>query len=129
MIGPLCRRYLLNSLLWSLAFIALLVVAKRGLQVLPAESGWRLPLALLPLLPALAGIAIEARWLSRLDELQQRIALIALVCGGYAVLSVCIGAWILERLAGVPRISPLIVLLNFSAFSALGWWLAARRYR
>jgi hypothetical protein len=129
MIGPLCRRYLLISLLWSLAFIALLWMVKHSLPLLRPGSPWRLPLAVLPAIPVLAGLAAEARWLRRLDELQQRIALIGLVCGGYAVMGICISAWILERLADVPRLSPLVIFLCFSGFTVLGGWLAARHYR
>jgi hypothetical protein len=61
-------------LLWSAAYIG----ARFALEALPAESGWRVPIALLPI-PIFAVVLWNvARLIRSLDELQRRIHLEAL---------------------------------------------------
>jgi len=123
------RRYLLVQGFWSLLFLVLTYAVVQALRAMPDTSPWRLPIAVIPAIAPVGAMIFEMMYLRRLDELQQRIALIALVPGTYAAMSLCVGAWLLERLAGIPRLSPMAIFLTFAAVSGITWIAASRQYR
>lgn len=123
------RVHLIGNVLWILAFLALVMLARTQATALAAGSRERIVLALLPAAPLLAGVLLEIRYLLRLDELQLRIWLFALIGGTYCSMSVALVAWLLESLAGLPRIAPYTLFLVFAVTTWLGYFVARWRYR
>ncbi len=123
------RIQIVGSLVAIAAFVALVALARHRIPQLATDDPQRLLLALAPAVPMLTGIGLEIRYLLRLDELQLRIAIGALVAGSYCGISVGLVAFLLEELAGVPRLSPAVICGVFGVATWLGWLLARLRYR
>lgn len=124
---PASRTYLLEFGGAMLAYIILLPLSLHLNEANPTAP-WRVPVALLPVIPVALSFWAVLRYVGRLDEMQRRIQFEALVAavGATIVLTFAYGA--LENL-GLPSlnlmgITPLIVVLW-----SLGLVLANRRYR
>ena len=89
---------------------------------------WRVPLALLPVIPPLFGLRAFLRFLRQMDELQRRIQLEAIGFSFGATLVIAITIGFLEN-AGVPRPSWVFVTPLMIALWGVGAGLAARRYQ
>jgi hypothetical protein len=89
---------------------------------------WRVPVALLPMLPLLFGLRAVMRFVTKLDELQQRIQLHAITFAAIMTGFITFGASMLE-IADIP---PLPLVWVFPIMIAI-WGLAlpyfSRRYR
>jgi hypothetical protein len=93
-----------------------------------SDSPWRFAISLLPVLPVLFLIASITRYLSGIDELQQRIQLqaIGFAAGATGLLTFAYG---FLELVGFPRFSTLLVFPMLVMLWGLGLWYFSRRYR
>ncbi len=92
------------------------------------ESAWRIPLAVLPVLPVAFGLRAFIRFLGQLDELQQRVQLSAIAFGAGMTAMLTFTYGFLE-VAGFPPISVLWVLPMLVILWGFGMVLAVRRYQ
>lgn len=112
-----------------LIYIGVVIATAAGIRHLPEGSPWRFP-AMLPLgAAAFTAFWIELRQLRRFDEMQRAIYLEASLGALWAVTAVVIGAWFMERLGDMPRLSPLWYLVALGVGFVLGYWKASRRFR
>lgn len=121
------RSYVVEFLGAMVAYVVCLIVSLLLLQG-NHDAPWRVPVALLPVVPAVFAVAAFVRYLGRTDELQRRIQLegLGLSFGVTAILTFAYG--FLENV-GFPPISLLWVLPLMVALWGIGTGLAARRYR
>lgn len=126
--SPAARRYTFEFLLAMIGYALLLVVSV--LLIDEAQPLWlRAALALLPVLPLALAMRAHLRYLTRLDELQQRIQLQASAfAAGVTGLSTFAYGLLVEN-AGLPPLSliwvfPLMIMLWGLATAVLNW-----RYR
>ena len=89
---------------------------------------FRIPLVLVPLIPAAFALRAYLRFLSRMDELGQRIQLEALAIGFGAAGMLTFAYGFLEH-AGFPRLSYVWVFPLMIALWGIGGAIATRRYR
>jgi hypothetical protein len=91
------------------------------------ESPWRIPAALLPILPIGMGLAVFLRFFGKMDELQKRIQLDALAFsfGATGLLSFTYG---LLQNAGLPQVSFIAVFPVMLVLWGLGYFIATQRY-
>lgn len=94
-----------------------------------AIGWWRTPLALAPMLPAVAMLIVVVRQLGRLDEFQRRVEFeaLAFAFGGTAIAT--FGYGFLETDAGYPHLSWLFVWPVMAALWLTGLAAAQWRYR
>ena len=121
------RRYFGELTLAIAAYAIALIISNVLLRMFP-ESGLRVPLALLPMIPACAVPLVIVRLLGRIDELQRRIQLEAFgfACAGTAVVTFAYG--FLETV-GFPRLSWFFIWPLMCLFWGAGCFWANRRYR
>jgi hypothetical protein len=75
------RKYVIESAIWIVAFVAAIKFAQWLAELWPADSPLR-PLAIVPAVLALcAGMWVELRQVVRMDELQRHIYLVATMTG------------------------------------------------
>jgi hypothetical protein len=123
------RRYWRESGIWFVIYLGLVLLTASAIRQLPEDSVWRYP-AMLPLVAAaLALFWIELRQLRRFDELQRAIYLEASLAALWLTMAIAIGAFLLEELGGLPRISPVYLLLSLLVGFLVGYFNARRRYR
>ena len=125
------RRWIPYYLEFAAALVAygiFLVVSIAALKALPADSGWRIPLALLPMLPAAGVVAAVVRQLGRVDELQRRQLLESLSIAFAGSALVTFGYGFLENI-GFPHISWFFVWTVMGALWAVGSFVTYLRYR
>ena len=89
---------------------------------------YRIPLALLPIVPAGFALVAYLRFLGRMDELGRRIQLEALAIGFGAAGMLTFAYGFLEN-AGFPQLSYLWVFPLMIALWGVGGAVTARRYR
>jgi hypothetical protein len=110
-----------------LFYIAVLFVSVRVLQS-PGASSWRIPAALLPIIPIILGLMAFLRFFSAMDELQKRIQLYALAFsfGATGLLTFSYG---LLQNAGLPQVSFIAVFPSMIALWGVGSIIASWRYQ
>ncbi len=108
------RRFLRD---FSLAMAAYAGAALLGRRLLPlaGETWWRVPAAVLPVLPMVPAVYIFLRYLNAIDELQQKIQLNAIGFSASLTGLLTLAVGFLEN-AGLPRppwtfVFPLMVAL------------------
>lgn len=123
------RRYWAEYLIWFLVFVGTIALSRLASERLPAESPLRLASLVPPALAVLGGFWVELRNLRRIDELQRTMYLESLLYGMVATVLFCALAFLLETMIGLPRVSPMwvIVVNGVGCLVGLGvsWW----RYR
>jgi hypothetical protein len=110
------------------AYVVFLFASITALKALPADSGWRVPIALLPMLPAAGVVVAVVRQLGRMDELQRRQLLesLSIAFAGSALVTFCYG--FLENI-GFPHISWFFVWGVMGALWLVGSAVTHLRYR
>ena len=93
-----------------------------------AGSGWRVPLALAPMVPVVFVLFAFVRYFGRIDELQRRVQLeaLAFAFGGTALLTFSYG---FLQLVGFPQVSWFFVWPIMAVLWMAGKARADRRYR
>lgn len=125
------RRYLGEFLPAMLGYVLAVPVSLLLLLNVPMASALKVPVALLPMLPALLALRAVLRHLRRLDELERRVQVEAI---GVASLLVGMGTFALGFLQNVQLLPapPGLMLWVFPAMIAV-WGVAVavitRRYR
>jgi hypothetical protein len=109
------------------AYVVVLLVSLELLRAFP-HSGWRIPLALAPVVPTLFALAAFMRFLGRMDELQRRIQLQA-IGFGFGATAILTFAYGFLQLVGFPPISWLFILPLMVVLWGLGAAVAAWKYR
>ena len=130
-IETLHRRWIPYYVEFALAMIAygiFLFVSIAALKTLPVSSGWRIPIALLPMLPAAGVVAAVVRQVGRVDELQRRQLLESLSIAFAGSALVTFGYGFLENI-GFPHISWFFVWTVMGALWLAGTLVTYLRYR
>lgn len=111
------------------AYGVVLAVVIPLLNGMDPGSGWRVPLALLPMVPLVLALLAFVRYLGRMDELQRRIQLEAFsfAFGGTALLT--FGYGFLQSLADFPQLSWFFVWPVMAVLWMAGKARADRQYR
>ena len=120
-------RYLKRMGLALLVYTAVLAASGAFTSAYP-DSVWRFPVAVTPMAPFLYGIAANVRYLSMVDEFQQRMKLeaLAIAFGSTAAITFCYG--FLEHV-GLPHINWWWVWPVMGTSWILGSIYTERRYR
>src|SRR5258705_9682350 len=84
--------------LGMLAYLMVLVGSVTVLEANPGDAGWRLAVAVLPVVPAAVTVWVVVRALGRLDEMQKRIQVQAF---GFAIVSTALITFAYGFLEGV----------------------------
>lgn len=121
------RRYLAEFLAAMAAYTLAVFASSLWLRAHPA-SGWRVPVALVPLVPIVAALWAWVRMFRRMDELYRRIQLeaLALAFGGTALLVIAYG---FLEVAGFPRLTVWWVWAVMATLWFVGLMVARLRYR
>src|SRR5947209_387056 len=109
------------------AYVVLLPASILVLQAGPATAWWRIPIALVPVVPAAFMLLAFMRFFARLDELQRRIHLEGLAFGFGATALLTFSYGFLEGV-GFPQISWVFIFPLMIALWSLGAAVAGRRY-
>jgi hypothetical protein len=128
---PLNRRWVPYYVEFAGALVAygvFLFVSITVLKTLPADSIWRIPIALLPMLPAAGVVAAVVRQLGRVDELQRRQLLESLSIAFAGSALATFGYGFLENI-GFPHISWFFVWTVMGALWLVGSFVTYLRYR
>lgn len=117
-----------RELILAITLYALLLVGAIWFINGNPTSPWRIPVVLLPMLPALFIPIVIVRQLRRMDELQRQIQLeaLAFAFAGSAVLT--FGYGFLE-LVGAPAMGGFVVWPLMAALWVIGIGIASRRFR
>ena len=123
------RRYLLEFGGALLAYAIVLAVAISLVTTTSSDSVWRVPLALLPMVPLVFALFAFVRYMSRVDELQRRIQLeaLAFAFGGTALLT--FGYGFLQSIAGYPQVNWFVVWPVMAVLWLAGKARADRKYK
>ena len=120
------KRYAREFIIAMIAYGIVIIISRLTLNN-TGESPWRFVLALLPLIPVLFLITGFIRYLSGIDELQQRIQLqaIGLAAGTTGLLTFAYGFLELE---GFPSLSTFFIFPLMIMLWGLGLAFFSRRY-
>jgi hypothetical protein len=121
------KAYLRNFLIAVGIYILLVILSVDLLERTP-EVSWRFLIALLPMLPLIFGFRSFLRYLTSMDELQQRIQLQALGFAAGATGMITLTYGFLEN-AGLPRLSMLWVFPLISFLWGGASFILTRRYQ
>ena len=128
MVKTAARQYLREFFTAMAAYVVAVILSITIIVNSSASAWWRIPLALLPIIPAIFGIIAYMRFVNRMDELQRRIQFegIAFAFGVAGILTFSYG--FLENV-GFPHINMLWVFPFMIALWGIGTAIAARRYQ
>jgi hypothetical protein len=110
-----------------IAYTVIIIVSRLLLNNL-GDSLWRFPIALLPVIPIIILILAFMRYLSAIDELQQKIQLqaIGFAAGTTGLLTFAYG---FLELAGFPRFSTFFIFPMMIMLWGIGLSYFSRRYQ
>ncbi len=120
-------RYLIEMIAVFVLYSVLLLLSLRWLSAHPINP-WRIPVALIPMLPSLLIVVAVVRYLRRVDELQRQIQLEALGFAFAGTAIITFGYGFLEGV-GFPRVSAFVVWPIMGTLWLLGTVVFSRRYR
>lgn len=104
------------------------VVASVALLKAQPHAGWRVPVALAPVVPAALGVSAFVRFLGRMDDLQRRIQLEALGLA-FAATGILTFAYGFLEGVGFPHLSLIFIFPGMVMLWGLGLAVASWRYR
>lgn len=93
------------------------------------DATWRLPLALVPMVPLWFALQAALRFFRRADEFARRVMMEAVSFAFVAGVMVAMTYGLAEAIADLPRISWTWVAPLFLVLWAVGGYLAHRRYK
>jgi len=122
------RRYTLEiggaAVIYTIAVLGVGTLVRR----LAEDSIWRIPLALIPALAAIAMVMAVVRYVMRGDEMQQRVYGVGAIIALVILIAIAFTWGFLEAYAGFPPIE----IFYVGMFGVVAWALAAmwvaRRY-
>lgn len=112
----------------SMALYAVIVFISAWLLNNVAVAAWRVPVALLPVIPMIMGLVAFVRFFRTMDELQKRIQLDALAFAFIASGLLTFTYGLLQN-AGLPQVSFIAVFPLMIALWGVGSVFASRRYQ
>ena len=123
------RQYTRRMIVAAVTYTAFTLFSGFMSRQLPDESAWRIPLALLPVLPAAGMLYAMISFVKRLDELEQRIHLltVAIVLG--VIVIGCITYGFLQAYAGFPGMNGFVVGIGGIVGWSFGQMLVRRIYQ
>ncbi|SFU54325.1 hypothetical protein [Alicyclobacillus macrosporangiidus] len=121
------KRYVIQVSVSMAVYIVSLLLSIWLLQTYP-HGGWRLPIAVLPVLPLCVVVWAAIQFVSGLDELQRSIHLQAVTFSFLVTVVLTLTYGFLEQ-AGLPHIPVLYVPLLMCALWGIGAGVASRKYR
>jgi len=121
------KKYLIEFTIAMTCYVALLLLSMFCLKGMDSSSFFRTPIALLPMIPAVAMCWVVIRQLRRMDELQRKIQFEALswAFGLTAVTTFSYG--FLENI-GFPKLSYFLVWPVMAAFWIIALIASKKRY-
>jgi type III secretory pathway component EscS len=121
------KRYAREFIVAMVAYVIVIIVSRLTLNNI-GESSWRFLIALLPVIPVIFLIVGFMRYLSEIDELQQRIQLqaIGFAAGTTGLLTFAYG---FLELVGFPRFSTFFLFPMMIMFWGIGLSYFSRRYQ
>lgn len=121
------KTYARDFTISMIAYVIIIIVSRLILDNL-GDSPWRYPIALLPVVPVIFLILAFLRYLSGIDELQQRIQLqaIGFAAGTTGLLTFAYG---FLELLGFPRFSTFLIFPMIIMLWGLGLSYFSRRYQ
>lgn len=122
------RLYLRRMLVVSILYTAATLFSGYMSRQLPDGDPWRIPLALLPVLPAAGMLFAMVSFARGLDELEQRIHLISSVIVLVTIVLGCITYGFLQAYAGFPALNGFVVGIGGIAGWSLVHPLVRRTY-
>lgn len=115
---------------FSLAMVAYMIILIGSLTLLNTVTNpvWRVPLAVAPVIPVVFALLAFLRYLHQMDELQQRIQLVAVgfACGMTGLLTFTYG---FLELIGFPHLALIWILPLMIALWGIGTGIASWKYR
>ncbi len=124
---PVKKRYNREFALSMFAYVVILFISIALIKRMP-DSPWRIPLALAPVGPIIFALAAFLRYLTGIDELQQRIQLQAIGFAAGAVSLLTFAYGLLENV-GVPQLSYIWIFPATTFLWGLGQAYFSRRYK
>jgi ABC-type multidrug transport system permease subunit len=118
------RTYYIAMIIYAVVLLASVFLTKHG----PPSAWWRIPLALVPLIPVFFALRAFLRFFSRLDELQRRIQLEALALS-FGVTCVVTWSYGLLEYVGFPDVSLIWVPPFMLLFWSISVHIASQRYQ
>ena len=109
------------------AYVITVIVSISVIVNSPISAWWRIPLALLPVIPAVFGIIAYMRFVGRIDELQRRIQFEGLAFG-FGVAGILTFSYGFLENVGFPHINLLWVFPLMIVLWGIGTGIAARKY-
>ena len=121
------KNYARDFTMTMIAYTVIIIVSRLLLNNL-GDSLWRFPIALLPVIPIIILILAFMRYLSAIDELQQKIQLqaIGFAAGTTGLLTFAYG---FLELAGFPRFSTFFIFPMMIMLWGIGLSYFSRRYQ
>jgi hypothetical protein len=121
------KRYARDFMIAMAAYVIIIIASRLILNNL-GELPWRYPIAVLPAIPVIFLITGFMRYLSGIDELQQRIQLqaIGFAAGTTGLLTFAYG---LLELAGLPQFSTFFIFPMMVLLWGVGLSYFSRSYR
>ena len=110
------------------AYVIVLPICTLLINASPHSAWWRIPLALIPVIPILFAMRAFMRFFSNMDELQRRIQLEAFAFS-FGVTSIVTFSYGLLTSVGFPVISWDWIFPLMVALWGIGQGVATRRYR
>ena len=121
------KRYLREFGL-SMTLYVIVILGSTALLDRMGDSSWRIPIALAPVLPIVLMLGAFLRYLNGIDELQQRIQLMAIAFAAGSVGLLTFSYGFLENI-GFPHLSLVWIFPAIVAFWGIGTAYFSRKYR
>lgn len=122
------NRTYMRQMIVAMGFYVVLVIVSVWLIGRMEETIWRIPIALLPVIPAAFALRAFIRYLNSIDEFMQKMQLnaIAITAGATGMITFAYG--FLEN-AGLPRLSWTFIFPLMIAIWGIALTAIERRYR
>ncbi len=127
MVKTAARQYRREFFSAMATYVVVVIVSITLINLSPSTAWWRIPLALLPIIPAIFGILAYMHFVSRMDELQRRIQFEG-IAFGFGVAGILTFSYGFLENVGLPHINLLWVFPLMIALWGIGLGIAARRY-
>jgi hypothetical protein len=122
------KQYLREFLIAMAAYSVVIIVSFTVIHASPSSAWWRIPLALVPVIPILFALRAFLRAFHRMDELQRRIHLEAFALS-FGITCVVTFSYGLLGYVGLPSLNWVYILPLMTTLWGIGLAIATRRYK